>query len=120
MILRPRHSPVSEERIAEGATVILTDSDYAARYRAWHEELMPDRNLTIYLITKGLTDHAAIVKAEVDHYQISVNGRAIGDLYVKPVQPHPPPWVELFAEAGTGPDKRQRDGHQRRTHRAHG
>jgi uncharacterized protein (TIGR04141 family) len=57
------------------------------------------RNLTIYLISKGLTDQHSIVKPGMDHYPIAVDGTAIGDLYVKPLLPHTPPWVELFTDA---------------------
>ncbi|MCU1326867.1 MAG: uncharacterized protein JWN34_2237 [Bryobacterales bacterium] len=61
---------------------------------------MSARTYTIYLIAPRVTNVDAIVKPGNDHYSVRVQGRMIGDLYVKPVQPEPPSWVELFANTG--------------------
>jgi uncharacterized protein (TIGR04141 family) len=61
---------------------------------------MAERTYTIYLISRGLTDLAAIVKPGNDHYPVTLQGKAIGDFYVKTVQPEAPSWVELFANTG--------------------
>jgi uncharacterized protein (TIGR04141 family) len=58
------------------------------------------RTLTIYLLREGVTSHGAMLKPGTQHYPISVAGTRIGDLYVKPLQPRPPSWIDLFADAG--------------------
>jgi hypothetical protein len=57
------------------------------------------RSLTIYLVNKALTDLQAIVRAGSEHHEVIVNGRWMGDLFVKVGHPHPPPWVSFFSGA---------------------
>jgi uncharacterized protein (TIGR04141 family) len=57
------------------------------------------RTLTIYLVNKALTDVQAIVRAGSEHHEVIVNGRRMGDLFVKVGHPHPPPWVSFFSGA---------------------
>lgn len=57
------------------------------------------RTLTIYLVNEALSDANAIIRPGVQHHSVTVNGREIGDLYVKIGHPHPPPWVTFFRDA---------------------
>jgi uncharacterized protein (TIGR04141 family) len=55
------------------------------------------RTLTIYLVRQRLADPAQIIRPGADHYAVALEGRHLGDLYVKVNAPHPPPWVAFFA-----------------------
>jgi len=57
------------------------------------------RTLTIYLVDKALADAQTIVRAGSEHHKVVVNGRRMGDLFVKVGHPHPPPWVSFFSGA---------------------
>lgn len=57
------------------------------------------RTLTIYLVNEAVADAGAIIRPGTDEHAVTVNGRHVGDLYVKVNDPHPPPWVSFFEGA---------------------
>ena len=57
------------------------------------------RTFTIYLVNEGLVDAGAIIRPGTQYRPVNVNGRQVGDLYVKVGAPHPPPWISFFEGA---------------------
>ncbi len=57
------------------------------------------RTLTIYLVKEGVRDAGAIIRPGTDHHTVRLGGRRTAGLYVKPGQPHQPPWVKFFEGA---------------------
>jgi uncharacterized protein (TIGR04141 family) len=59
------------------------------------------RSLSIYLLKKGHTTPQEIFSkpAELVSHRISLDGREMGQLYIKRTSSHLPAWLDLFAEA---------------------